>query len=56
MSDFYIGYINFGWDEFDEETKLSKRIHKLNKGRTTMIKILGIVVHKELSPLIYRIH
>merc|ERR1711966_332718 len=33
MRDFRNGYIDFGWDTFDEETKLSKRAIELNNGR-----------------------
>ncbi|KAL7523530.1 hypothetical protein ACHAWF_000557, partial [Thalassiosira exigua] len=33
VGDFRNGWIDFGWDSFDEETKLSKRAIELNNGR-----------------------
>jgi len=35
--DFRNGYIDFGWDTFDEETKLQKRAVELNNGRAAMM-------------------
>jgi hypothetical protein len=40
---------DFGWDKFDEETKLRKRAIELNNGRAAMMGILGLMVH-ELIP------
>ena len=39
--DFRNGSLDFGWDTFDEETKLSKRAIELNNGRAAMMGILG---------------
>ena len=49
-------YINFGWDEFEEETTLSKHTNKLNKRCTTLVKIHCLVVHTEVVPLVCKIH
>ena len=53
VGDFRNGYIDFGWDDFDEETKLSKRASELNNGRAAMMGILGLMVHEEIVPLGY---
>ena len=47
--DFRNGALDFGWDTFDEETKLSKRGIELNNGRAAMMGILGLVVHEQLG-------
>merc|ERR1719203_933570 len=44
VGDFRNGYIDFGWDSFDEETKLTKRAVELNNGRAAMMGILGLMV------------
>jgi hypothetical protein len=49
VGDFRNGAIDFGWDTFDEETKLSKRAIELNNGRAAMMGILGLMVHEELA-------
>jgi len=49
--DFRNGYIDFGWDAFDEETKLSKRAIELNNGRAAMMGILGLMVHEQIDPV-----
>ena len=49
VGDFRNGYIDFGWDKFDEETKLQKRGIELNNGRAAMMGILGLMVHEELN-------
>jgi len=53
IGDFRNGYIDFGWEDFDEETKLSKRAIELNNGRAAMMGILGLMVHEEIVPLGY---
>jgi len=49
VGDFRNGYIDFGWDSFDEETKLQKRGIELNQGRAAMMGILGLMVHEKLG-------
>jgi len=49
VGDFRNGWIDFGWDSFDEETKLSKRGIELNNGRAAMMGILGLMVHEQLG-------
>ena len=47
--DFRNGFLDFGWDSFDEETKLKKRAIELNNGRAAMMGILGLMVHEQLG-------
>ncbi len=47
--DFRNGALDFGWDTFDEETKLVKRGVELNNGRAAMMGILGLMVHEQLG-------
>eukprot|EP00580_Thalassiosira_gravida_P002466 CAMPEP_0201599482 /NCGR_PEP_ID=MMETSP0492-20130828/909_1 /ASSEMBLY_ACC=CAM_ASM_000837 /TAXON_ID=420259 /ORGANISM="Thalassiosira gravida, Strain GMp14c1" /LENGTH=202 /DNA_ID=CAMNT_0048062065 /DNA_START=55 /DNA_END=663 /DNA_ORIENTATION=+ len=49
VGDFRNGLLDFGWDNFDEETKLSKRAIELNNGRAAMMGILGLMVHEKLG-------
>jgi len=49
VGDFRNGYIDFGWDKFDESTKLQKRAIELNNGRAAMLGILGLMVHEQLG-------
>ena len=53
IGDFHNGYIDFGWDDFDEETKISKRAIELNNGHAAMMGILGLMVHEKIAPLGY---
>ena len=53
IGDFRNGAIDFGWDSFDEETKLKKRAIELNQGRAAQMGILALMVHEKLGvPLI----
>ncbi|KAL7526383.1 hypothetical protein ACHAXR_002771 [Thalassiosira sp. AJA248-18] len=49
VGDFRNGALDFGWDNFDEDTKLSKRGIELNNGRAAMMGILGLMVHEQLG-------
>merc|ERR1711935_1122056 len=49
IGDFRNGFIDFGWDKFDEETKLFKRGVELNNGRAAMMGILALMVHEKLG-------
>jgi len=49
VGDFRNGALDFGWDKFDEETKLSKRGIELNQGRAAMMGIFGLMVHEQLG-------
>merc|ERR1712018_428412 len=47
--DFRNDSLDYGWDTFDEETKLFKRGVELNNGRAAMFGILGLMVHEQLG-------
>ena len=47
--DFRNGAIDFGWDSFDEETKMQKRAIELNQGRAAQMGLLGLMVHDKLG-------
>eukprot|EP00957_Ditylum_brightwellii_P150481 11458820-Ditylum_brightwellii.AAC.1 len=49
--DFCNSALDFGWDMFDEETKLSKRAIELNNSRASQFGILGLMVHKKLGKI-----
>ena len=49
VGDFRNGAIDFGWDTFDEETKLQKRAIELNNGRAAQMGILAVVVHEQMG-------
>lgn len=49
IGDFRNEFIDYGWDTFDEETKLEKRAIELNNGRAAMMGILALMVHEKLG-------
>jgi len=49
VGDFRNGSLDFGWDKFDEDTKLQKRAIELNNGRAAMLGVLGLMVHEQLG-------
>merc|ERR1712194_102058 len=51
VGDFRNGALDFGWDNFDEETKLSKRAIELNNGRAAQLGLLGLMIHEKLNEI-----
>jgi len=51
VGDFRSGTIDYGWDDFDEDEKLSKRAIELNNGRAAQLGILGLMIHEQLGNL-----
>mmetsp|Transcript_15471 Transcript_15471/g.20147 ORF Transcript_15471/g.20147 Transcript_15471/m.20147 type:complete len:197 (+) Transcript_15471:96-686(+) len=49
IGDFRNGALDFGWDTFDEDTKLKKRAIELNQGRAAQMGILALMVHEQLG-------
>jgi hypothetical protein len=49
VGDFRNDFLDFGWDSFDEETKIRKRGIELNQGRAAMMGILALMVHEKLG-------
>jgi hypothetical protein len=49
VGDFRNGFIDFGWDTFSEEEKLSKRGIELNNGRAAQMGIFGLMVHEGIN-------
>uniref|UniRef100_A0A7S2EDS0 Plastid light harvesting protein n=1 Tax=Ditylum brightwellii TaxID=49249 RepID=A0A7S2EDS0_9STRA len=47
--DFRNGALDFGWDTFNEKTKLRKRGIELNNGRAAMMGIWGLVTHEMMG-------
>ena len=47
--DFRNDALDFGWDSFDEETKLQKRAIELNQGRAAQMGMLALMVHDKLG-------
>jgi len=47
--DYRNGALDFGWDKFDDKTKLRKRAIELNNGRAAQMGILGLMVHEQLG-------
>mmetsp|Transcript_40257 Transcript_40257/g.54768 ORF Transcript_40257/g.54768 Transcript_40257/m.54768 type:complete len:216 (-) Transcript_40257:254-901(-) len=52
--DFRNGFLDFGWDSFDETTKLQKRAIELNNGRAAMMGILGMMMHEVVTGEAYQ--
>lgn len=53
VGDFRNGHIDFGWDKFDDATKMKKRAIELNNGRAAMMGITGLVIHEIIgNPLL----
>lgn len=49
VGDFRNGFIDYGWDSFSEEQKLTKRTIELNNGRAAMMGLLGLMIHDKLG-------
>merc|ERR1712127_62154 len=49
VGDYRNGALDFGWDKFDEKTKLRKRAIELNNGRAAQMGILGLMVHEKIG-------
>lgn len=49
--DFRNEFLDFGWDEFSEETKMKKRAIELNNGRAAQMGLLGLMIHDQLGNL-----
>ena len=49
IGDFRNGALDFGWDKFDEKTKMQKRNIEINNGRAAMMGWLSVLVHEQLN-------
>jgi hypothetical protein len=49
VGDFRNDALDYGWDTFDEETKMKKRAIELNQGRAAQMGILALMVHEQLG-------
>ena len=49
IGDFRNGFIDFGWDTLDADTKLKKRAIELNQGRAAQMGLLALMVHDKLG-------
>jgi hypothetical protein len=49
IGDFRNGALDFGWDKFDEKTKLRKRNCELNQGRAAMMGITALITHEAIG-------
>eukprot|EP00542_Grammatophora_oceanica_P011723 CAMPEP_0194045688 /NCGR_PEP_ID=MMETSP0009_2-20130614/17481_1 /TAXON_ID=210454 /ORGANISM="Grammatophora oceanica, Strain CCMP 410" /LENGTH=204 /DNA_ID=CAMNT_0038690603 /DNA_START=35 /DNA_END=649 /DNA_ORIENTATION=+ len=49
VGDYRNGALDFGWDSFDDATKLKKRTVELNNGRAAMMGIWGLVLHEMMG-------
>jgi len=47
--DFRNGYIDFGWESFNDDAKNFKRALELNNGRAAQMGILALMVHEKLD-------
>ena len=47
--DYRNGALDFGWDKYDEKTKMTKRTIELNNGRAAMMGIWGLVTHEVMG-------
>eukprot|EP00573_Skeletonema_grethae_P007178 CAMPEP_0201696928 /NCGR_PEP_ID=MMETSP0578-20130828/8510_1 /ASSEMBLY_ACC=CAM_ASM_000663 /TAXON_ID=267565 /ORGANISM="Skeletonema grethea, Strain CCMP 1804" /LENGTH=219 /DNA_ID=CAMNT_0048182963 /DNA_START=65 /DNA_END=724 /DNA_ORIENTATION=+ len=47
--DYRNGKLDFGWDNFSDETKMKKRAIELNNGRAAMMGIWGLVIHEMMG-------
>ena len=45
--------LDFGWDKFDDATKMRKRAIELNNGRAAQMGILGLVTHEMMGNSIF---
>ncbi|CAB9509124.1 Fucoxanthin-chlorophyll a-c binding protein [Seminavis robusta] len=49
IGDFRNGFIDFGWNQFDDATKVAKRAVEINQGRAAQMGLLGLMVHEKLG-------
>lgn len=49
IGDYRNGALDFGWDKYDEKTKIKKRQTELNQGRAAMMGIWGLVIHEVMG-------
>mmetsp|Transcript_19831 Transcript_19831/g.24451 ORF Transcript_19831/g.24451 Transcript_19831/m.24451 type:complete len:207 (+) Transcript_19831:82-702(+) len=49
VGDYRNGALDFGWDKFDDATKMKKRTIELNQGRAAMMGIWGLVTHEMMG-------
>lgn len=51
IGDYRNDHVDFGWDKYDDKTKLRKRAIELNNGRAAMMGITGLVTHEMMGNL-----
>ncbi|KAL7555936.1 hypothetical protein ACA910_009103 [Epithemia clementina (nom. ined.)] len=49
VGDFRNSALDFGWDSFDDENKLTKRAVELNQGRAAQMGMLALMVRDKLG-------